>query len=75
MVLAFIFLNCITIALERPQIEAGSTVSGCSTRGWAEGQIITMVGRVQGELSQARHLACRKRETEIERKNMFDGVQ
>lgn len=29
-VLAFIFLNCITIALERPQIEAGSTVSGCS---------------------------------------------
>uniref|UniRef100_A0A8C4LLD1 Voltage-dependent T-type calcium channel subunit alpha n=1 Tax=Equus asinus asinus TaxID=83772 RepID=A0A8C4LLD1_EQUAS len=28
-VLAFIFLNCITIALERPQIEAGSTVSGC----------------------------------------------
>lgn len=27
-VLAFIFLNCITIALERPQIEAGSTVSG-----------------------------------------------
>lgn len=28
MVLAFIFLNCITIALERPQIEAGSTVSG-----------------------------------------------
>ncbi|ELW64455.1 Voltage-dependent T-type calcium channel subunit alpha-1I [Tupaia chinensis] len=25
-VLAFIFLNCITIALERPQIEAGSTV-------------------------------------------------
>lgn len=26
-VLAFIFLNCITIALERPQIEAGSTVS------------------------------------------------
>jgi hypothetical protein len=29
-VLAFIFLNCITIALERPQIEAGSTVSDCS---------------------------------------------
>ena len=27
-VLVFIFLNCITIALERPQIEAGSTVSG-----------------------------------------------
>lgn len=32
-VLAFIFLNCITIALERPQIEAGSTVSGSSL--WA----------------------------------------
>lgn len=31
-VLAFIFLNCITIALERPQIEAGSTVSGWGPR-------------------------------------------
>lgn len=31
-VLAFIFLNCITIALERPQIEAGSTVSGWGRR-------------------------------------------
>lgn len=31
-VLAFIFLNCITIALERPQIEAGSTVSGWGLR-------------------------------------------
>lgn len=37
-VLAFIFLNCITIALERPQIEAGSTVSSHSPqRGQAEG--------------------------------------
>lgn len=29
-VLAFIFLNCITIALERPDIDPGSTVSGPS---------------------------------------------
>lgn len=36
-VLAFIFLNCITIALERPQIEAGSTVSA-GTWGRAVGQ-------------------------------------
>ena len=31
-VLVIIFLNCITIALERPQIEAGSTVSGWGLR-------------------------------------------
>lgn len=42
-VLAFIFLNCITIALERPQIEAGSTVS--SWHVWA-GQ---GTGRVAGD--------------------------
>ena len=67
MVLAFIFLNCITIALERPQIEAGSTVSGRSLRagrgtkrrgrppgpamGYCEGL------RGLGELSQAPHQA------------------
>lgn len=62
-VLAFIFLNCITIALERPQIEAGSTVSGCSLRagqgtrqrgrppGPALGHCVRLRGL--GELSQA----------------------
>ncbi|KAB0393836.1 hypothetical protein E2I00_019912, partial [Balaenoptera physalus] len=36
-VLAFIFLNCITIALERPQIEAGSTRLPNPGRPWIHG--------------------------------------
>lgn len=52
-VLAFIFLNCVTIALERPDIDPGSTVSPRT-------QLALWVGQGQMDLDFPLVSPCRR---------------